>query len=157
MSETKKLLYTVSFQPNIVGNFAPDIIIFKNVSHLKIVLESSGELCQVKQRGGIGSKNRRNERRQEKIKKEPNRNTKKEENEKEKIEKETEDEKNINNVQTMEEWKNEKEIRKAARLEARAKDDQKRRQYKEERALFEDDLKKPCMCIKLKLETRLLK
>ena len=105
-------------------------------------MESSGELCQVKQRGGIGSKNRRNERRQEKIKKEPNRNTKKEENEKEKIEKETEDEKNINNVQTMEEWKNEKEIRKAARLEARAKDDQRRRQYKEEKALFEDGLKK---------------
>ena len=110
MSETQytstPLQYTVSFQPNKVGNFAPDIMIFKNVSHLKILLESSGELCQVKQRGGIGSKNRRNEWRQEKIKKEPNRNTKKEENEKEKIEKETEDEKNINNVQTMEEWKN---------------------------------------------------
>ena len=42
----------------------------------------------------------------------------------------------------MEEWKKERENKKAARLEERAKNDQRWRQYKEERALFVDDLKK---------------
>ena len=121
MSETKKLQYTVSFQPNNVGNFTPDIIIFKTVSHLKIILESSGELCQVKQRGGFGSKKRRNERRHERIQKKPIGNEKEEENEKEeKNEKKEEDEKDIDNEREihrkkLEEWRNKREIRKATR------------------------------------------
>ena len=70
MSETKKLLYTVSFKPN--GNSTPDIVVFKGVSQLSVVLESSGELCHIKQRGGLGARRRRQENRREKIKKEHN-------------------------------------------------------------------------------------
>ena len=83
MSETKKLLYTVSFQPH--GNSTPDIVVYKGVSRLSVVLESSGELCNIKERGGVGARRRRQENRQEKIKKEHNGNTKKEENETEKL------------------------------------------------------------------------
>ena len=89
MSETKKLLYTVSFQPN--GNSTPDIVVYKGVSRLSVVLESSGELCHIKQRGGLGARRRRQENRREKIKKEHNGHKKEEENETEKIKKEKEE------------------------------------------------------------------
>ena len=62
-----ELQYTVSFQPSKVGNYTPDIIVFKNVSHLKITLDSSGQLCQVKERGGMAARKRRNEYRKQKM------------------------------------------------------------------------------------------
>ena len=113
MSETKKLLYTVSFQPNIVGNFTPDIIIYKNVSNLKVVLESSGELCNIKQRGGLGARRRRQKNRREMIKKVHN-GKEKEENVTDINEKEKEDVKNITKVKTIEEWKKERENKKSS-------------------------------------------
>ena len=77
MSEHKKLytstplLYTISFQPNKSNNLSPDLITFKGISHLRIILQDSGELCQVKQRGGLGARKRRKENRQERIEKKP--------------------------------------------------------------------------------------
>ena len=50
---------------------SPDLITFKGISHLRIILQDSGELCQVKQRGGLGARKRRNENRQERIEKKP--------------------------------------------------------------------------------------
>ena len=62
------LKYTVSFQPNpSVGNYTPDKIVFRNVSHLLITLDSSGQLCQVKERGGMAARKRRIEYRKQKL------------------------------------------------------------------------------------------
>ena len=65
---SKVLKYTISFQPNpSVGNYTPDKIVFKNVSHLQITLDSSGQLCQVKERGGMAARKRREEFRKQKL------------------------------------------------------------------------------------------
>ena len=67
-STSKVLKYTISFQPNpSVGNYTPDKIVFKNVSHLLITLDSSGQLCQVKERGGLAARKRRIEYRKQKL------------------------------------------------------------------------------------------
>ena len=110
MSEHKKLytstplLYMISFQPNKSNNLSPDLITFKGISHLRIILQDSGELCQVKQRGGLGARRRRNENRQERIEKKPI-------GQEEEDVKEEEDEKEIDNehkniIKKLEELRN---------------------------------------------------
>ena len=93
------LLYTISFQPNKFNNLAPDIITFKGISHLKIIMQDSGELCQVKQKGEFGSKKHRHERRHEQIEKKPI-------GKEEKNEKEEEDEKEMDNEKEERSWRN---------------------------------------------------
>ena len=62
------LKYNVSFQPNpSVGNYTPDKIVFKNVSQLLITMTSTGQQCQVKERGGIPARKRRIEYRKQKL------------------------------------------------------------------------------------------
>ena len=55
--------YTVTFQPNNVGNYTPDKIVFKNVSQLLITMTSTGQQCQIREGGGIPSRKRRTEQR----------------------------------------------------------------------------------------------
>ena len=70
MSDTSKL-YTISFTPNkSFGTLAPDQITFKGVSNIHITLQ--GNLCVVKQKGGFGSRKRRQLTRNERTKKKPN-------------------------------------------------------------------------------------
>ena len=62
------LKYNVSFQPNpSVGNYTPDKIVFKNVSQLLITMTSTGQQCQVKERGGIPARKRRIGQRKKKL------------------------------------------------------------------------------------------
>ena len=55
--------YTVTFQPNNVGGHTPDRIVFKNVSHLLITMDSTGQQCQIREGGGMPSRKRRTEQR----------------------------------------------------------------------------------------------
>ena len=55
--------YTVTFQPNNVGSYTPDRIVFKNVSQLLITMTSTGQQCQIREGGGMPSRKRRTEQR----------------------------------------------------------------------------------------------
>ena len=57
------LKYTVTFQPNNVGSYTPDRIVFKNVSQLLITMTSTGQQCQIREGGGMPSRKRRTEQR----------------------------------------------------------------------------------------------
>ena len=81
MSEHKKMLYNITFQPDKSNNLSPDLVTFKCISHICITLDT-GELCQVKQRGRHGARIRRNKNRQERKQTQPIGNTKEEKDEK---------------------------------------------------------------------------
>ena len=94
MSEPKKMLYNITFRPDKSNNLSPDFVTFKCISQIRITVSDTGELCQVKQRGGHGARIRRNKNRQERKQTQPIGNEK-EENENAKRDKdEKEEEKN---------------------------------------------------------------
>ena len=117
MSEHKKMLYNITFQPDKSNNLSPDLVTFKCISHISITLDT-GELCQVKQRGGHGARIRRNKNRQERKQTQPIGNTKEEKDEKEegknenakRDEDEKEEENNGKKEEVVNEEENEKDI-----------------------------------------------
>ena len=109
MSEHKKMLYNITFQPDKSNNLSPDLVTFKCISHISITLDT-GELCQVKQRGGHGARIRRNKNRQERKQTQPIGNEK-EENENAKRDKdEKEEENNGKKEEVVNEEEDEKDI-----------------------------------------------
>ena len=65
-STSAPLIYTITFKPNSANNLSPDLITYRGISNISITL-STGESCTVKQRGGRGARQRRNEYRKQKV------------------------------------------------------------------------------------------